>query len=318
MSWRVTSSEYMPPVCSNRARRRPVSRTPKRSAMPGSHQTGSTAILVTVTSPASARSRRPPAAGRARSRPGSRGGVRRAFVIAMEGRMSIPSAMSSSVILRDAMAPGIERHDLAGLAPLLVRADLADRGGVVEVRAGGRVHRPGGDGERAVDGIGAAMGHSRRMSTMLLPAWFQFVLFISLAAAAPGVAASVVIGGLGAMGGAGGVGTAGLGGAGGAAGTGAEEAQVAPSVPSVAEAQVAPAVYPERPAPQEHQRPVRRVVAPPAPTARPVAPGTAADEPRRCDRCHRHNQCCLHGCMGPAVAVNPAAGGAGAPASASR
>src|SRR5436190_14021857 len=52
-SGRVTSSGYMPPVCSNRQRRSAPSPTPNLSATPGSHQTGSTAILVTETSPAS-------------------------------------------------------------------------------------------------------------------------------------------------------------------------------------------------------------------------------------------------------------------------
>ena len=51
MSGRVTSSGYMPPVCSNSVRRSCVSSTSKRSAMPGRYQTGSMAALVTATSP---------------------------------------------------------------------------------------------------------------------------------------------------------------------------------------------------------------------------------------------------------------------------
>ena len=47
-SLRVTSSGYMPPVSSNSARRRSASLTLKRSATPGSHHTGSIAILVTA------------------------------------------------------------------------------------------------------------------------------------------------------------------------------------------------------------------------------------------------------------------------------
>ena len=57
MSLRVTSSGYMPPVSSKSARRSSGLADPrKRFATPGSHHTGSTAILVTAPS-------RPPAAG---------------------------------------------------------------------------------------------------------------------------------------------------------------------------------------------------------------------------------------------------------------
>ena len=85
----------MPPVCSNRQRRRLDSATSNRSATPGSHQTGSTAILVTETSPASwtislSTSSRPAAIA-----PWISGKVSRALVIAIEGRMSMPSAISS-------------------------------------------------------------------------------------------------------------------------------------------------------------------------------------------------------------------------------
>ena len=48
MSLRVTSSGYMPPVSSKSARRSSPSPTLKRFATPGSHQTGSIAILVTA------------------------------------------------------------------------------------------------------------------------------------------------------------------------------------------------------------------------------------------------------------------------------
>ena len=56
-SLRVTSSGYMPPVSSNSARRRSASLTLKRRATPGSHHTGSTAILVTVADASSSRMR---------------------------------------------------------------------------------------------------------------------------------------------------------------------------------------------------------------------------------------------------------------------
>jgi len=63
-SGRVTSSGYMPPVCSWQPRRRSLSERPKRSAMPGRYQTGSIAAFTTRTLPAadtmspSARTRR--------------------------------------------------------------------------------------------------------------------------------------------------------------------------------------------------------------------------------------------------------------------
>ena len=52
---RVTSSGYMPPVSSNSARRNSPSSTPKRFATPGSHQTGSIAVLVTTAEPFASR-----------------------------------------------------------------------------------------------------------------------------------------------------------------------------------------------------------------------------------------------------------------------
>jgi hypothetical protein len=57
MSLRVTSSGYMPPVSSKRARRRSASLTWKRRATPGSHHTGSTAIFVTAADASSMRMR---------------------------------------------------------------------------------------------------------------------------------------------------------------------------------------------------------------------------------------------------------------------
>ena len=96
MSGRVTSSGYMPPVCSNRVRRRVVSSTSNRSAMPGRYQTGSSAALVTATSRVSwttvpSTVRRPASMASLIS-----GRVRRALVMAMVGRMSTPSATSAA------------------------------------------------------------------------------------------------------------------------------------------------------------------------------------------------------------------------------
>ena len=78
----------MPPVCSNRQRRRSLSATPKRSANPGRYHTGSTAALVTTQSPLSLRM-----APSGVSRPSvmasrSSGNWMCAWVIAMLGRMS--------------------------------------------------------------------------------------------------------------------------------------------------------------------------------------------------------------------------------------
>ena len=124
----------MPPVCSNRQRLRLASSTSKRSATPGSHQTGSTAILVTETSPASwtmspSTSSRPAAIAawispQGQPRLGDRD--RRPDVDALGDQLA--------EILRHPVAPGIERDDLAGIAPLRMRPDLADRRGVVQVR----------------------------------------------------------------------------------------------------------------------------------------------------------------------------------------
>jgi hypothetical protein len=133
---------------------------PNRSATPGSHQTGSTATLVTEISPASwtispSTSSRPAAIACWISCR-----VRRALVIAIVAYVDAVGDMVAE-ILRDAMAPGVERDDLAGLAPLRVRSQLEHRRRVLEVRPRLWIHRPGGDGECAVDRIGAAMGADR-------------------------------------------------------------------------------------------------------------------------------------------------------------
>ena len=59
--------------------------------------------------------------------------------------------------LRGQMAPGIERDDLARLAPLRERADADRRVGIGEIRPADRIERAGGHRERAIERIGAAM-----------------------------------------------------------------------------------------------------------------------------------------------------------------
>ena len=96
MSLRVTSSGYMPPVSSKSARRSSASLTPKRRATPGSHQTGSTAILVTAAEPSSSRMR--PSGFRRWKAMAWRTSGRWmcALVTAMVGRMSMPAAICSA------------------------------------------------------------------------------------------------------------------------------------------------------------------------------------------------------------------------------
>ena len=95
-SGRVTSSGNMPAVCSKSARRSADSFTSKRAAIPGSHQTGSMAALVTRTSPATERMSpsglRRPAAIAARSS----GMLMCALVTAIVGRTSAPAAISEA------------------------------------------------------------------------------------------------------------------------------------------------------------------------------------------------------------------------------
>ena len=147
----------MPPVCSNNVRRSLSSPTPKRSAMPGRYQTGSIAALVTATSP-DARTISPSivrsffAINSLRS-----GSVSRALVIAMD-RADIDAFRDlGAEVLGDAMAPGIERDDARRLRPLRERSDLDDRRRVGQVRPRDRIERAGGNRERAIKRIGAAM-----------------------------------------------------------------------------------------------------------------------------------------------------------------
>ena len=60
-------------------------------------------------------------------------------------------------ILRDQMPPRVERDDTRRIGPLGKRTDGRGRIGVGEVGAADRVKRPGGDGQRAIDRVGAAV-----------------------------------------------------------------------------------------------------------------------------------------------------------------
>ena len=161
-SGRVTSSGYMPPVCSNKVRRSLSSVTPKRAAMPGRYQTGSIAALVTATSPrlvhdlavdlesalveerSQFRQRQP--------RLGDR-----------DGRADVDALARSPVLKSSATRwpHGSSETMRVGLGPLRERADLDDRRRVVQVRPRDRIERAGGNRERAIERIGAAMRADR-------------------------------------------------------------------------------------------------------------------------------------------------------------
>ena len=66
-------------------------------------------------------------------------------------------------LLADQMSPRIERHDLLGIGPLRIRADMRGRRGVGEVGQLVGLERLGRDGERAVDRIAAGM-HADRVA----------------------------------------------------------------------------------------------------------------------------------------------------------
>ncbi len=157
MSGRVTSSGKMPAVCSNRLRRSCVSVVPNRCAMPGRYQTGSIAILTTERLPLawmalpSAFSRPAASASRISIRSS------RARVIAMRRADVEPLGDLLLELLGNQMPPRIERHDPLRLAPLRERAD--HRGGmrVGEIGPPDRVKHAGGNGERAIERVRAAV-----------------------------------------------------------------------------------------------------------------------------------------------------------------
>ncbi len=111
-SGRVTSSGNMPAVCSNNCRRKLFSVVAKRCAMPGRYQTGSIAILTTETAAALVHDlvvHLEPAGLRLRtSVPADQDGR---GVIAMLGRISIPSAISFPKFSAARCPPRIQRDD---------------------------------------------------------------------------------------------------------------------------------------------------------------------------------------------------------------
>jgi hypothetical protein len=95
-SGRVTSSGYMPPVCSNNVCRSFSSLTPKRAATPGKCHTGSIAAFVTATSPLSCTMSPSTFSRPKRIASRNSGSESRAFVTAMVGRISTPESISAS------------------------------------------------------------------------------------------------------------------------------------------------------------------------------------------------------------------------------
>ena len=157
-SGRVTSSGNMPAVCSNSVRRRFVlggaealgdaGQIPDRIDRDLDHRDA--AVLVHDL----AVGLQPPGRDRrlhlGQVEPRARDGDARADVDAL-GDLACE-------ILRDQMSPRIERDDPLRVAPLRKRSDRRGGMGVGEIGPPDRVERAGGDGERAVDRIGAAMG----------------------------------------------------------------------------------------------------------------------------------------------------------------
>ena len=156
-SERVTSSGNMPPVCSNRWRRRSVSDAPQRAATPGSHHTGSIATLVQVTSPVAVTT--PPVEldllephrvlqlGHGQARPGHR-----------DGRADVPAVGELlGERLADDVPVGIERHDPAGIRPLRVGPHRHRRRGIGQIGTMQLVQAAGGDREGAVQGVRAGV-----------------------------------------------------------------------------------------------------------------------------------------------------------------
>ena len=79
-------------------------------------------------------------------------------MIAMVGRMSMPSAISLAKFSATRWPHGSSETMRCGSRPLRERPDGRGRMGVGEVGPADRIERAGGDRERAIDRIGAAMG----------------------------------------------------------------------------------------------------------------------------------------------------------------
>src|ERR1700716_474969 len=109
----------MPPVCPKSVRRRSTSLTPKRSAMPGSHHTGSIAALVTFTSPEPLRM-----SLSGFSRPAAMASmISGMFTCALVGGVGGADAPARRELVGkhvgDQVAPRVERHDLRRIEPAL-------------------------------------------------------------------------------------------------------------------------------------------------------------------------------------------------------
>ena len=155
---RVTSSGNMPPVCSNRWRRRLVSPMPQRSATPGRYQTGSSATLVQLTSPCS---RDDAPSGCSRSKPHRMLELRHgeARMRDRDRRPDVPAVreLAGERLAHD-VAVGIERDDLLRIGPLRIGPDRHRRRGVGQVGPMQRIEAARSDRERAVERVGAGMG----------------------------------------------------------------------------------------------------------------------------------------------------------------
>ena len=160
-SGRVTSSGNMPPVSSNKVRRRSGSATPNRRARPGKCQTGSIAALVTRISPSA--SNTAPSALRIPSARSDRssGSMIRAVVTAMVGRASIPARIRSAKTSPTSVAPRVERDDLGRVAPLRTNGNRGCGPGAGQVGSVIARQRPGGDRQRPVDRVGAGISADR-------------------------------------------------------------------------------------------------------------------------------------------------------------
>ena len=147
----------MPPVSSNSTRRRSVSLQPKRCATPGRYQTGSIAALVTSAAPLG--SRIWPSGTQAALLHGVDDlGQDHVRLGDGDGRADVVAGgQLGGEHVGHHGAPRVEADDLAGLAPLRVRADdVGGRGvgevGLVLARQRARRHR-----QRPVHAVGAAV-----------------------------------------------------------------------------------------------------------------------------------------------------------------
>ena len=147
----------MPPVCSNSTRRSCVSVVPNRSAIPGRYQTGSIATLTTDKLPFcwmyDAVGLQTP------------GDDRVAHLVQIEPRLGDRDGRADVLAFRDLglerigdeMAPRIERDDAPRLRPLRERTDGRGRMRIGEIGPADRIEGAGGNRQRPVERIGAAV-----------------------------------------------------------------------------------------------------------------------------------------------------------------